>query len=141
MRISRAKWYKRIGYTPRIGQAMLEKAAYAGHRYLSFFGYPRSGKSYGAAHFISPLLLEPDRHLRLGNINGILGPAGTGDPTRGHATDMRRILVECGHRRLAKPLHQRVDGFANPDLNAAVRHPVVRIRTGAATIESLPQTR
>ena len=31
---------------------------------------------------------------RLGNINGILGPAGTGGPTRGHATDDRLLAVE-----------------------------------------------
>jgi hypothetical protein len=31
---------------------------------------------------------------RLGNIKGILGPAGTRGPTRGHATDDRLLAVE-----------------------------------------------
>jgi len=61
--ISRTKWYTRVGYTPRVGQALLEEAAGRGCRYLSFFAFPRAGKSYGAAKFVTAPLLNPDCHV------------------------------------------------------------------------------
>ena len=63
MRISREKWYTKVGYVPRKSQALVDAAAAAGHRYLAYFAFPRAGKSYGAAKFVTPLLLEPDRHV------------------------------------------------------------------------------
>lgn len=63
LKISRSKWYARIGHTPRHGQALLDEAADKGYRYLAFFAFPRAGKSYGAARHIESFLLEPDRHV------------------------------------------------------------------------------
>lgn len=60
--ISRQRVWERLGYTPRIGQAALAKAVDAGHRYLSFFAFPRAGKSFVAAKIITPELLKPDTH-------------------------------------------------------------------------------
>ena len=63
MKISRSKWYERLGHVPRRGQSLLDQAADQGFRYLAFFGFPRSGKSFGAARHAESLLLEPDRHV------------------------------------------------------------------------------
>lgn len=60
--ISREKWYTRIQYTPRRSQALMEQAIAAGARYIGYFAFPRAGKSYGAARFLEPLLLQPDFH-------------------------------------------------------------------------------
>jgi hypothetical protein len=51
---------------------------------------------YFKGRFTLPFLYNHARRnrgrWRLGNINGILGPAGTGGPTRGHATAPLRAL-------------------------------------------------
>ena len=60
--ISREKWYKRIGYTPRKSQAMMEQAIKDGARYIGYFAFPRAGKSFGAARFAEPMLLQPEFH-------------------------------------------------------------------------------
>jgi len=46
-----------------VGQAALDAAADAGYRYLSFFAFPRAGKSFGAARFAGVYLLQPDFHV------------------------------------------------------------------------------
>ena len=62
MKISRAKWYADLEYTPRRGQQALDDAAERGHRFLGLFAFPRAGKSYGAARHVEPLLLNHDCH-------------------------------------------------------------------------------
>lgn len=71
--ISREKWYKRIGYTPRKSQAMMEQAIADGARYIGYFAFPRAGKSFGAARFLEPLLLRPDFHAWIVAPNYALG--------------------------------------------------------------------
>ena len=61
-RISRAKWYKLLGYEPRLGQRLMDEAADAGKRFLSLFTFPQFGKSYGVAKSVEPSLLLPDTH-------------------------------------------------------------------------------
>jgi hypothetical protein len=61
-RVSRDKWFERIGHKPRVGQKALYDAWDAGHRYLGFFEFPRGGKSYGTARLVEPELLNPDVH-------------------------------------------------------------------------------
>jgi len=53
----------------------------------------------------------PPRRQRLGNINGILGPAGTGGPTRGHATARMNTLS----RQNAGDREGHVAAWGGPD--------------------------
>ena len=54
---------------------------------------------YFKGHFTLPFLynhaLRNRGRWRLGNISGSLGPAGTGGPTRGHATATPCRLLLC----------------------------------------------
>lgn len=61
--ISREKWYRRIGYTPRRSQDLMERAIVDGKRYIGYFAFPRCGKSYAAARYVEPMLLTPDKHI------------------------------------------------------------------------------
>ena len=45
-----------------MSQRLLDEAAEQGTRYLSYYAFPRCGKSYGAAKHLGPYLLLPDFH-------------------------------------------------------------------------------
>lgn len=61
-KISREKFWAKAEFTPRISQLALAKAWDADYRYLSYFAFPRCGKSFGAANLVAPYLLQPDWH-------------------------------------------------------------------------------
>lgn len=63
VKLSRARWYERLGYVPRNGQAALDAAVDGGKRFAAMFAFPQAGKSFGAAHHASFDLLKPDWHI------------------------------------------------------------------------------
>ena len=63
LELDRQEWYRRLKYTPRASQQLMENALDAGHRYVSYFAFPRAGKSYGAAKYASLDLLKLDWHI------------------------------------------------------------------------------
>jgi len=62
LNLSRTEWYRRIKYIPRISQKAMDDAVDAGYRYVSYFAFPRCGKSFGAAKIVGLRLLQPDHH-------------------------------------------------------------------------------
>ena len=62
-RIKRGSWYADLGYSPREWQSLCDQALDAGDkRFVCAFSFPRGGKSYWAARYVGPRLLQPDHH-------------------------------------------------------------------------------
>lgn len=62
-RINRERWYRDLNYVPRAWQKTCDEALdLTGKRFVSAFAFPRSGKSYWAARYVGPRLLQPDHH-------------------------------------------------------------------------------
>ena len=62
-RIKRGSWYADLGYKPREWQSLCDQALDVGDkRFVCAFSFPRGGKSYWAARYVGPRLLQPDHH-------------------------------------------------------------------------------
>ena len=63
MKIKREEYYRDLDYEPREWQRLCDKALDEdGKRFVAAFSFPRGGKSYWAARYVGPLLLQPDHH-------------------------------------------------------------------------------
>ena len=62
-KIKRGRWYADLGYTPREWQSHCDHALdIQSKRFVCAFSFPRGGKSYWAARYVGPRLLQPDHH-------------------------------------------------------------------------------
>ena len=62
LREGRENWYRKLGYTPKLGQRLLDEAVDAGKRKIGYFTPPQDGKSFHIARHVGSYSLIPDTH-------------------------------------------------------------------------------